>query len=121
MPSSLSEQSAAAAAEKQGASADDGADGSDSDSDDEFARLELEIADTASELAEDKNILLADFADEYDKLSRALKSAHEKAKRLGERCRLFASDGMACPRHQHRVHGQNADGVCHGGGQMSIL
>jgi chromosome segregation ATPase len=105
MPSSLSEQSAAAASEKKdtdaaaaaAAAADiDGsggdAAGSDSDEDDDFARLELEIADTAAELGEDKNILLADFADEYDKLARALKSAHENEMRVENKCSKLVMD-----------------------------
>ena len=88
MPSSLSEQTSAAAAkvakdrsevkadekvneEEQGQEEED----EDDDEDENFARLELEVAETMNELSE--NALLGDFAEEYEKLSRAFKSAHE--------------------------------------------
>eukprot|EP00946_MAST-07B_sp_MAST-7B-sp1_P001476 g1476.t1 len=113
MPSSLSEQSAAAAekaaadSKSEGAGADSDAESENGDDDDDdFARLELEIADTASELAE--NPLLADFADEYDKLSRAFKSAHENEMRVENKCNKLVMD-CASIKEQARMEQSEQD------------
>ena len=49
-------------------------DDNNNDDDDDFQQIETEIASTLSDLSNPSQVLLADFAIEYDKLARALRS-----------------------------------------------
>ena len=62
------------------------------DDDDDFQQIEKEIASTLTDLSNPSQVLLADFAIEYDKLARALRSAHENEIRIEKKCLTLVND-----------------------------